>query len=742
MGKRGLTIAIIVALGALALCLLPVSARAIAGGSSATAQITDQINYNDLITVPGNVRPEATARNDRGLVPDDFPLDHLLLQLRRSPLRERALERLLDQLEDPASPNYHHWLTAQEFGDRFGAAAGDIATISAWLRAQGFQVNYVYPNAMLIDFSGNAGSIHRAFHTRIHALSVNGASHFANMSDPSIPAALAPAVEGIVSLNDFRPHPMYRRRTDFTTSSGYQLMVPADLATIYNFNPLFAAGYSGKGQTIVTVEDTNLYTTADWTTFRSVLGLSAYSSGSLTTVHPTGTGGTCTNPGVNADDGEAAIDVEWASAAAPNAAIELASCADTSTNFGGFIALQNLLSESGTPPAIVSISYGEAEASLGASFNVYIKGLYQQAVAEGVSVFVSSGDEGAASADADESVATHGIAVSGFTSTPYNVSVGGTDFGDLYAGTTSSYWSSTNSSTYGSALSYVPEIPWNDSCASDLLSTYLGSSSPFGSDGFCNSVLGEYYYLTTASGSGGPSGCATGAPSTANVVSGSCAGYSKPTWQSIVGNPADGVRDIPDVSLFAANGVWGHYYVTCYSDTKNGGASCAGTPDTWAGFGGTSVSSPIMAGIQALINQRTGIRQGNPNQTYYSLAAAEYGAGGNSACNSTLGNAVNPSCIFYDVTLGDMDVDCQGSNNCYLPSGTTYGGLSILDSSLETAFAAGVGWDFATGIGTVNANNLVMAFGSAVPTLDADRLADRHGHTDAHRDGDGNEYAL
>ncbi len=179
--------------------------------------------------------------------------------------------------------------------------------------------------------------------------------------------------------------------------------------------------------------------------------------------------------------------------------------------------------------------------------------------------------------------------------------------------------------------------------------------------------------------------------------------------------PRDGVRDIPDVSLFAANGVWGHYYVVCYSDTNNGGASCAGTPDTWAGFGGTSVSSPIMAGIQALINQRTGIRQGNPNPTYYSLAAAEYGAGGNPACNSSLGNAVNPSCIFYDVTLGDMDVDCQGSNNCYIPSGT-YGGLSILDSSLETAFAAGVGWDFATGIGTVNANNLVMAFGSAAPT--------------------------
>ena len=584
-------------------------------------------------------------------------------------------------------------------------------------------MNYVYPSGMLIDFSGNAGSIRQAFHTEIHMLSVNGKSHFANMSDPNIPAALAPALAGVVSLNDFRPHPMYRRRTDYTTSSGYQLVVPADLATIYDFNPLFAAGYSGQGQTIVTVEDTNLYTTADWTTFRSDFGLStAYPSATLTQIHPApGTGGTCTNPGVNGDDGEAAIDVEWASAAAPNAAIELASCADTSTNFGGFIALQNLLSESGTPPAIVSISYGEAEAELGATTNLYISGLYQQAVAEGVSVFVSSGDECAASADADASVATHGIAVSGFTSTPYNVSVGGTDFGDAYAGTANSYWSSKNGSTYGSALSYVPEIPWNDSCASELIADYLfvnddiGDGFTYGSSGLCNTSTGKDDFLTTASGSGGPSGCATGAPSTQYVVSGSCAGYPKPTWQSIFGNPADGVRDIPDVSLFAANGIWGHYYVVCYSDTRYGGASCSGAPDTWAGFGGTSISSPIMAGIQALINQRTASRNGNPNPTYYSLAAAEYGVSGDSACNSSLGNAVNPSCIFYDVTLGDMDVDCTGNNNCYTPSGT-YGVLSTSNSELQTAYGAGLGWDFATGIGTVNANNLVMAFGSPVAT--------------------------
>src|SRR6202451_1725607 len=524
MGKRIWFMAIALALAGLAGCILPISARSFSAATLAPAQITEPINDDDVIAVPGNVRPEATATNDRGRVADDFPLDHLILLLRRSPQQERQLDQLLTDLEDPNSPNFHHWLSAQNLGNRFGPSARDIDTITAWLRSHGFRVNYVYPSGMLIDFSGTAGSIRDAFHTEIHSLSVNGQSHFANVSEPSIPAALEPALVGVASLNDFRPHPMNRPRTDYTTSSGYQLMMPADLATIYDFNPLFAEGYSGKGQTIVTVEDTNLYTTANWTTFRSVFGLStAYPSATLTQVNPTGTGGTCSNPGVNGDDGEAAIDVEWASAAAPNAAIELASCADTSTNFGGFIALANLLSESNMPPAIVSISYGEAEAELGATFNGYINNLYQQAVAEGVSVFVSSGDEGAASADADESIATHGIAVSGFTSTPYNVSVGGTDFGDTYAGTVNSYWGSSNSSTYGSALSYVPEIPWNDSCAGELLSSFLR-------------------------------------------------------------NPADGVRDVPALSLFAANGLWGHYYVVCYSDTKNGGASCSGAPDTWAGY--------------------------------------------------------------------------------------------------------------------------------------------------------------
>jgi len=705
LGLVVLTVLVVLAAMSLA---FPVQAQV----NNARAVITQGVDEGNLVTLRGSTRPEATAANDRGVLANDFPMEHMLLQLQRSPEQEQALRLFIDELQTPGSANYHKWLTAQEFGARFGVAQQDLDMIARWLTGHGLQVNLIYPSRMVIDFSGTTGQVREAFHVEIHALEVNGVRHIANMSDPQIPAALAPAVVGVVSLHDFMPHALYRMKPAYTfTSSGatYQAVVPADVATIYNLNPLFNGGTSGQGQTVVVIEDTNVYSTADWTTFRSTFGLSAYTAGSFSQAHPAPPTGTnnCGNPGVNGDDIEAILDAEYASASAPSATIELASCSDTATTFGGLIALQNLISESSTPPAIVSISYGECEAENGATANASYLSTYQQAVAEGVSVFVSSGDEGAASCDADLSNATHGIGVSGFSSTPYNVSVGGTDYGDTYAGTNSAYWNSTNTSTDGSAKSYIPEIPWNDSCAGELLATYLGISTTYGSGGFCNSSTANTYGLhTTASGSGGPSGCATGSPSTNGVVSGSCAGYAKPSWQSIVGNPADGVRDIPDVSLFAANGIWGHYYVFCDSDPANGGTPCTGAPSGWSGAGGTSFASPIWAGFQALINQKTGERQGNPNPTYYSLAATEYGASGSSSCNSALGNEVASSCIFYDVTQGDMDVNCTGSHNCYRPSGT-YGVLSISDSSDSTAYGTRTGWDFATGIGTVNVTNLV-----------------------------------
>jgi subtilase family serine protease len=690
--------------------------------SAPNARIVGPINDAIQVTLVGNTRPEAIPANDLGPVDDGSALSHMQLVLSRAPEQQAALDAYAASLNDKSSPNFHKWLTAQQIGANYGAAQADIDQVTGWLTAHGFAVNGVYPNKMLIDFSGTAGQVREAFGAEIHHYQAKGARHIANSTDPKIPAALAPVVAGIASLNDFRPRPMHEAKPNYTFTSGgytYYAVTPPDLATIYNLNPAFAAGYTGKGQTIVVIEDTDVYSTNDWTVFRSTFGLSKYASGSFTQVHPqAGWQNSCPDPGVNGDDVEAIIDAEYASAAAPNAAIVLASCADTQVTFGGLIALQNLLIQP-SPPPLVSISYGECEAENGAAANFSYRITYEIAALEGVSVFVSSGDEGAASCDADESIAVHGIGVSGLASTPYNVAVGGTDFGDSYLNENSTYWNATNTATYGSAISYMPEIPWNDSCAGALLADYVtGSPIGYGPSGFCNTAFGENF-LTTASGSGGPSGCAYGNPSISGVVSGSCEGYAKPYWQSVLGNPNDHVRDIPDLSLFAANGLWGHYYPICYTDPNFGGVPCVGTPDNWPGYGGTSFASPIMAGIQALVNQKHG-RQGNPNPTYYGIANAEYGWSGSAACNSSNGNAVGPGCVFHDVTMGDMDVNCtatqiqlgkktyNASFNCYL-DGATNGVLSTSNYSYKPAYTSGTGWDFATGIGTVNAYNLVLS---------------------------------
>jgi subtilase family serine protease len=705
--------------------------------------ITQPVDEHTLVKLTGNTRPEARPENDKGPVADDLQFVHLYLQMKRAPEVQAAMDALVDKLHDRTAPEYHRWLTAEEIGTRFGPAEEDIETVKAWLESHGFSVNVVYRANGVLDFSGPASAIREAFHTEIHHLNINGEAHIANMSDPQIPAALAPAIHGIVSLHDFRPHRMVRPRPQytFTNSAGpVQAVVPDDLYTIYNFSPVLAAGITGAGQTIVTIEDSDLYTADDWYKFRSTFGLTKrFPDGSLKQIHPQPTGssnavGSCLDPGANGDDGEATLDVEWASAAAPNAAIILASCADVfpgdsyvTTGWGGFIALQNLLTAPGRPPGIISNSYGTSEPYSLQSGNVYTSGLYEIAVLQGISVFVSAGDEGADFSDY-LTPAYVGISVNGFASTPYNVAVGGTDFADTYLNEVSTYWSAKNGKYYQSALSYVPETPWNDSCASQLLNSFYGYPAPYGTNSFCSSAVGgQPYYTEIFAGSGGPSGCAFGTPSITiptgttvqaadyAVVSGTCQGYPKPIYQQFVaGNPKDGVRDLPDVSMFAADGVWGHFYVACYSDPTYG-TPCVGAPSNWSGGGGTSFSSPVMAGVQALINQATGSYQGNPNYVLYALGTQQYNLGGNSGCDSTLGNQSSPHCIFHDVTLGDNAVDCTflidggvnyGTFNCYLPSGT-YGVLSLSNTSYEPAYPATPAWDFATGLGSVNAYNLV-----------------------------------
>src|SRR6267143_1828692 len=433
------------ALAFLLLAAVPANAQGQSGLQSRIL-ITQNIDEEKRVTLKGNTRPEARAQNDRGAVADDFPMEHILLQLRRAPEIEKALQQFIDELHTPGSPNFHRWINAQEFGARFGPPKPDLDTVTRWLASQGFRVNVVYPSGMVIDFSGTATQVRKAFESEIHHFEVKGEKHVANASDPRIPAALASVVSGVVSLHDFKPHSMHHMRrpgTEFTFPGSFGstsfAIVPADLATIYNLNPLFNAGNSGQGQTIVLIEDTDVFTASDWTTFRSTFGLSGYTSASFAQGHPRSPTG-------------------------PN------NC--------------------GAPGTFAHNSATEA---------------------------------------------THGIAVNAFASTPNNVAVGGTDFSDTYSGTSATYWNSSNTSAFGSAISYVPEIPWNDSCAGALLSTYLGYSLTYGSTSLCNDPLFGSLFETTVAGGSGPSGCATGTPSASGVVSGTCQGLPKPSWQSVLG---------------------------------------------------------------------------------------------------------------------------------------------------------------------------------------------------------------
>jgi subtilase family serine protease len=688
----------------------------------ARAQITQPIDEKRLIPLAGNTRREANANTDRGPVPDDFPMEHMLLLLKRPPELEQEFEQYIESLTDKSSPNFHQWLLPDQQGQMYGLAQEDLDIVTAWLESHGFTVGYVYPTRRVIDFSGTAGEIREAFHTEIHYVDVRGEQHFANMSDPKIPEALAPFVLGVASMHNFKPHAYLVPRTQYHVTSGsggtYDLVVPADVQTIYNLTPVYRQGIYGQGQTIVVVEDAMPWST-DPSTYQSTFNLGVF-GGSWSNTHPNA-GGNCTSPASpNADEGEANIDVEIALAVAPGAAIQAASCSDTAT-FGGLLAIENLVS-AGSPPSIISMSYGECEALNTQGGNAAFYSAFQSAAAAGVSVFASSGDSLSSLCSGNEglSYGAYGVGVTGWGSTPYNVAVGGTDFEDSYNSgeggpAISTYWSASNSPTDGNAKSYIPEIPWNDSCASWLLSNYAtGSGATYGASGFCNSTIASEDDLHVISGgSGGPSGCANGA-STSGYVTTGCAGYAKPSWQAgIFGNPADGVRDLPDVSLFAGNGTWGHFYVICWSDTANygvggrhgnqGAVACTNPPNplastpTWSGFGGTSFAAPMMAAMQALVNQKWGIRAGNPNPTYYAIANTEFGLSGNSACysiNQPPPRGLASSCVFYDITQGDIDAVCRenrSATNCYDPSGT-YGVLSTGQVSAVSVIQGGSGY--------------------------------------------------
>ena len=653
-----------------------------------------------LVTPGGHTHPLARPEYDRGAAPDSLPLRRMLLVLRRPADQEAALRRLLDDQQVKASPRYHHWLTPAQFGQQFGPTDADLQAVTDWLTAQGFAIDRVAAGRTVIEFSGSAGLVREALHTEIHKFAVDGQEYWANAADPQIPAALEPVVAGFGSLNNFPRQSWQRhlgtfRRSKTTgevtplftvpTNGGatWYVVGPGDFATIYDVQPLWTAGIDGTGQTIAIVGETNI-NVQDPANFRSIFGLPA---------NPVNVILNGPDPGIlsqTGDESESDLDVEWSGAVARGATIDLVVSGSTEVSPG--IDLSSLYVVDNNLAPVMSVSYGPCESYLGAGGNAFYSTLWEQAAAQGISVMVAAGDSGSAVCDRPptEIAAEHGVAVNGLASTPFNVAVGGTDFDDF--DNWSQYWSSTNNPvTLASALSYIPETTWNDTCAR------------YGSLTACYAPQSDGRDLVA--GSGGASNCGLWDATGTTCVG----GYPKPAWQTGSGVPADGVRDLPDVSLFSADGMNDSFYVYCEMDIGNqGGNSCNRNLPEWSfdGGGGTSFATPAFAGIMALVNQKTGERQGNPNYVLYALAA-EDGA----SCTSSASGTTGTNCIFHDVVTGNNSVACEGGTpNCSSSVTNQYGVLVSPPNSSSLAWPAGSGYDLATGLGTIDATNLVNSW--------------------------------
>ncbi len=714
--------------------LLCVSILALSCGHAAAqttnipARITQAVDENNLVVLKGNVHPLARAEFDQGAVADEQPLNRMLLLLQRSADQESALRQLFDDQQSKSSPNYHAWLTPEQFGKQFGPTDADIQAVMQWLTSRGFTGIKVEPGRTVIEFSGTVGNVRNAFRSEIHRYLVAGVEHMANASDPQIPAALRPAIAGIVSLHDFRKKPMYHLAGVLNASKSIELTGPAvpeysfncvdffthvfgafsgqsttchplgpyDFATIYNVLPLWSATppVDGAGQSIAIVGRTNI-NVEDVNDFRNLFGLPA---------NPPQVILDGPDPGlVRGDETEADLDVEWSGAVAKGATIKLVVSQSTETTDGVDLSALYIVDHNLAP--VMSESYGQCEFNMGAAGNQFYNNLWQQAAAQGIAVFVSSGDNGSAGCDFEENQglsppqpAQYGLQVSGIASTPYNVAVGGTDFNDYFNQAT--YWNATNNATtLASAKGYIPETAWNDSCTNAILEDPRFPLSS-NAETNCNNASGNAPILVVAlGGSGGKSNCTMPTGTTLSSCSGA---YAKPGWQVAPGVPTDGNRDLPDVSLFASNGFSDSFYMMCESDLflppASGHLTCS--TSTFAGVGGTSASSPAFAGLLALVNQKSGSRQGNPNYVLYGLAARQSA----SSCNSSTGPA--STCVFNDVTSGTIAMPCAtGSLNCT----TAKAGDQI---GILSGYQAGTGYDLATGLGSVNATNLINNWNS------------------------------
>jgi pseudomonalisin len=551
MSSRGRAVLVLLALAPLA--LRPPPAAALPGLEAAGRPVP-----------PGSVHPLARPELAVGRTDPRLPMERMVLALALRPGARARLETLLAEQQDPASPRYRHWLTPAEFGAEFGLGDGDLERVTSWLKALGFAVGEAAAGRGWIEFSGTAGQVERAFATEMHDYRVAGELHHANALPPSIPHALSGLVKGIVSLHDFPLTSRLARRRSFAAdatspqdngTAGAHLLAPADLATIYDLQPLYAAGIDGRGQSIAIVGKTDIKL-ADVQSFRSTFGLPANDP---VFVH------NGPDPGITDiyNEGESDLDVEWAGALAPRATVQLVISASTASTDGIMLSAQYAVDQNLAP--VVSTSYGQCEEVLGTIALNFWNDLWTQAAAQGITAVVAAGDSGPAICEPPNSA--HGSIASpnGLCSTPFDVCVGGSEFDDT--ANPGQWWSPTNDPvTKGSALSYIPEVAWNES------GTVAGGSGLWASGGGASTF------------------------------------FSKPGWQSAPGVPDDGRRDVPDVALAAAN----HTAYIYLEDQQQ------------RSIGGTSGAAPSFAGIMALLVQRAHRRQGNANPSLYMLGTGQY----------------------------------------------------------------------------------------------------------------------
>jgi subtilase family serine protease len=708
--------------------------------------------------LPGHLSRLARPEYDIGEAPATLRMSGLQLILAKTPAQEEALKKLIADQQNPRSPLYHHWLTPQEFGARFGASEATIGALSLWLESQGLKVGALPAGRDYLPFSGTKEQVEVTFGTPIHAFDIKGERHYSNIADPSIPASFKGVIAAIRGLNDFHPRPGVRvRQTPPTSGTSLQPEVyegqvgsygyltpgyvgPGDAANIYDLTPLYANNINGKGVTVGVVAQSDI-SAAQLSAYLTAFGVSQ--TGLFTSIPvPAASGGSDPGQTMDENETEAYLDTEIIGGLAPGANILLVR--DKNANLAAqYIIDQDFPAQGGSPAGatsgvgVINISFGTCEAEE-ASANTAINSMFQKAVTEGITITVSSGDAGANQAGVTSTagcmngsdqgvqgdVASTGLAVNGLASTPYTLSVGGTDFDPNLEGKAGGlYWSTTNAApNLHSTAAHVPEMVWNSSCGNLEWSMYFTAASPLA---FCNTANLSTVFGTIANpfieilgGGGGVSSCTS-------INAGACAGgYAQPSWQqNVAGISSFGGRAVPDVSAIA-----NRWIICSYNDNP-----CNPVPAAIASLdvaSGTSAAAPAVAAILALVDQSQQVsaatyadgRQGLINPTLYQLGAVEYGSAANlTACNASQGPITSKACVFYDVTLGGNAQPCAvatfsaaGSapaSVCDNAGNGAYAtGLMTAGSAVSPgSYSAGQGYDLATGLGSVDAANLVAA---------------------------------